>query len=305
MILRNLAFSAALALPLVIGCGGGDATPTGDGGVTPMTCDEVAPTYLYVLDTLDVGREDPAGIVPGFDLDGLTSTDADADGCYIADWTSPDGVPGIDNQLADLAPTIELATGTALGQQLQDSIASGSVLILIELENVDDFTNDPCINLNLFLANVPGDVAPQIDPATGMLLPDQAFDIDPASLDAAGNPVVRVEGARIVNGSVLAGPVDLSFNLPAGGMEVPLNVRDAQLAFDVSATGLSNGILGGQLINAELIAAVVALAPDQAGLVESTLANLADLGPDPSDPMALCTGLSVGLTFGATTATRN
>ena len=62
---------------------------------------------LAVLDQLAFTREVTPGVAPGFDLDARQSDARDAASCFKPDYMSPEGVPGIDNQLAGLVPLLD------------------------------------------------------------------------------------------------------------------------------------------------------------------------------------------------------
>jgi hypothetical protein len=288
-------------MTFAVGCGGSSNPPPTDGGTTdtgtdagPTTCDTVEPSLTFVVDVMDVGREDPTGIAPGFDLDMKVSDDTDPAGCFQPDFTSPAGAPGIDNQLAVLAPTIESAAGSDLAVSIADSISAGSILIMPILENLDDNVNDDCVNMTLLLGQVPGGGAPTLN-AAGTLEAGQTFDIDPNSYSADGTPLIRLAGASVVNGHIEAGPVDIALNLPLSGMTLTLNIRKAILSFDIAPDGssISNGLLGGELIVEELITAIIAVGGGlPIDLVRNTLVSVADLAPNAAGD---CESLSVAM----------
>jgi len=296
-------------MALAVGCGD-DSTPATDSGVTPdgsttdagpTSCDTVEPSKTFVVDVMDIGREDPAGVAPGFDLDMRTSDDTDPMGCYQPDFTSPDGTAGIDNQFAVLAPVIENTGSIDLATSIGDSIAGGSILIMPVIENLDDNVNDPCVNLTLLLGAVPGGGAPALNTA-GTLEAGQTLDIDPNSYDASGNPVIHIAGASVTDGHLQAGPVDITLSLPVSGSTLSLNIRRAQLAFDISADGatLSNGLLGGELVIEELITAIVAFSSSlPVDTVRGALQSSADLSPNDAGD---CDSISIALTLHAVSA---
>jgi len=307
---KNLAQFCAIALgvagmTLAVGCGDDSAPPVTDGGTDSAvaTCDTADPSATFIIDAMDIGREDPTGVAPGYDLDMKVSDDTDPAGCFQPDFTSPSGAAGIDNQLAVLAPTIESAAGTDLSVAITDSINGGSILIMPIVENLDNNVNDPCVNLTLLLGQVPGGAAPTLN-AAGTLEAGQTFDIDPNSYDASGAPLIHVAGAAVVNGHLEAGPVNISLALPVMGNTLTLNIRRAIIAFDIAADGgsISNGLLGGELIVEELITAVMALSSSlPVDLVRNTLTSVADLSPNAAGD---CESLSVALVFGGIPATQ-
>jgi len=258
-------------------------------------------TLTFVVDVMDIGREDPPGVAPGFDLDNKISDDADPAGCFQPDFISPDGVAGIDNQFAVLAPTIEGAAGTNLADSIADSVASGSILIMPILDDVNDNVNDPSVNLTLLLGEVPGGGAPTLT-AAGAPEPGQTFDINPNSYDATGTPLIYVPMASLVDGHIQAGPVDIVLALPVSGNTLTLTIRRAQLAFDLAADGstLTNGVLGGELVIEELITAITELSSSlPIDLVRNALQSSADLAPNAAGD---CDSISIALTLHAVSA---
>ena len=96
--------------------------------------------------------------------------------------------------------------------------------------------------------------------------------------------------------------VQLQLALTVDGMNVPLTITNPEIRADVSETGLTNGAIGGELTIADLQMTVEMLGLDFD--VEGVAGGFADLSPSAADPLT-CEGLSVGITFGATSATRN
>lgn len=293
---KKLACGALLAGALIgAGCGGDD--DGGDGSTPGMT-------YFYVISELDVGRAamDNPDVVPGFNLDGRVSDDTDAEGCYQLDYTSPppDNEMGVDNQLGPILSSLGGAidiTGT-----IAENIADGSLLILAEVEDVNSTQNDNTVTVNLYLGEVPAGAMIMVDTATGRLQSGQTFDIDPLSLRADMTPLISV-GGRITNGRLSAGPVDITLNLPVMDTMLALNIRKAQLRFNITETTLTGGIIGGELDIEETITAVSGLSMDvPADLVRSVLEAQADLAYDPT--MMVCNAVSVGLVFNAVGAVR-
>lgn len=285
--------------------GGGDTSITVDGGDTGTgdMCD-TGDTMFYVANVLDVGQSDPTGdpnIVPGFNLDGIVSDGTDAEGCLHMDFTSPppDNEPGVDNQLGPILSAV--GSSLDVSGTIAENIADGSLLILMEVENVDNTMNDGCVTLNLFLGQIPAMGMPVDADGDGLIDAGQTIDIDPASL-VGGEPLVSVQG-QIVNGRLSAGPVDISLNIPITDTTLALNIRSAQVRLSFTGENITAGIIGGALNVDETVTTIVAIDPDTIpeALARSVLNAQADLEPDAA---GACTAVSVGLTFEGVPAVR-
>ncbi len=112
-----------LLLPLgLLACDGGDADGT-DTDSDDASADE-AVVYSMALATFGFAREADK-ISAGFDLDGKDG------GCEIDDFTSPDGVSGIDNSFGPLLPVIEAAGGQALEELIQREVIEGGFQMVL------------------------------------------------------------------------------------------------------------------------------------------------------------------------------
>ena len=73
------------------------------------------------------------------------------------------------------------------------------------------------------------------------------------------------------------------------------------MRFDISATALTQGVIGGGLPNGDVIAAAEMVQPGSAELVGALVQGAADLRPEATDATR-CTAVSVGITFEAINA---
>lgn len=270
---------------------GTDAGPVDAG---PLTGE----SYLYVLDVLDVGAAAPEGpddVVPGFDLDDSTATV-----CRQRDHTSPapESMPGVDNSLGPV-----LANGEEqfrVREALGVNVRSGRLLVLARLRGVDDFEDDPRVEVDvLFGLLPPGTFAPALD-VGNRFVPGQTFDIDARALEDDGMTAISQLPAAIVGGRLQAGPGMLPLTVPFGTELVTLELDRVRMAFDVSEDGLSNGVVGGALDVETTIAALSEVEGLDAGQVRFALELFADL--DPASGNTECQSISVALVFEATTA---
>src|SRR5690606_32862511 len=88
------------------------------------------PPRVFVIDTMRFATEREPGVANGFDLDGVVSDGSDPASCGHADYTSPEGEPGIDNTLASLVPLFELAGIGAAEGLIQNTIVEGGILLM-------------------------------------------------------------------------------------------------------------------------------------------------------------------------------
>ncbi|MCB9669860.1 MAG: hypothetical protein H6736_15755 [Alphaproteobacteria bacterium] len=211
---------------LLAACNGGE--------VEPQVCDASAPRQTYVISALSFARRD-AGVVDGFDLDGLDTAQGDPDGCGHADLVSPDGVPGIDNNFSALVPILESTEAVAAESLIAQSIASGELLITLTLGDVDNWVADDCVDLTVGRA----EGVPLVGP-DGVLLDHQT--LAPHSTIASVSTMGAADDLQITGG-------DLAFNLP-------LDVLNAELDFEVSRgvfqlqkryDGAITGVMGGMI----------------------------------------------------------
>ncbi|MBX3248552.1 MAG: hypothetical protein KF901_15350 [Myxococcales bacterium] len=302
---KKLAWSAVFSTGLVFGIGcGDDDSPGTDGGTgsdtalppEPLSCGDC----FYVVDTLGIPEEDPAGVVRGFNLDGRISDETDAESCFQLDFTHPDGTPGIDNQLAALAPSLVALAGD-LDAQIAEALADGTIIVLVELEGVET-TADSNVTVNLYLGQTVDGNPPML--TGGRPAPGQTFNIDADSVDAGGNPIITVGGARTQGRVVRAGPLaNFPIVIPFdGATNLELNIRSAQLQATINADNtLSAGMIGGGLDIDELAALGEGLGVG-ADTVRTLLSGLADLNHDPAT--GDCGAISVGIDFTAVAATK-
>ncbi len=302
---KKLTLGALLSGSLIMtGCGDDDTTevdggPEVDGGGTdagpgdPLTGECADGDCYFVADELDIARiQGPTGeeTVEGFNLDGRVSDETDLMGCELADYTNAAGTMGIDNQFASLVPILEGLAMIDIGMTLEDSILAGDILILMHLTGASG-TNDSSVTANLHLAEVVGGGMPT---ATGRTIDaDQSFTI--TSTD-------EIEAVGSMSGGTFSASLDLiTIALPLMEADVDLNIRNAQITFDVSGATLTNGVIGGSLNIEELVTAL-AMIPDFAMyemIARETLGNMADLEPDAD---GFCENISIGLDFHAVAA---
>jgi hypothetical protein len=258
--LALLALAAALPSCMANGPGADDCVASG-------------PIRSSLVRRLGFARQDPEGISEGFDLDGRVSDRSDTIACGRADFTTPGGTPGIDNQIARLVPLVEMqAGGVSLDDILETAINNGQMLIAIELDDLDDELNDSCVTVQFR----PLMGTPSLG-TDGLIEIGQTFDA------RTGGIVSRVEGARLVNGVLDAGPAELSLPVTILDASFVLHVHDALVHIEIDAEGNYTGAFGGGIDIAEMITVSQSLnvPSDLMGAVMLLLNNNADLARDP------------------------
>jgi hypothetical protein len=271
--------------------------------VSPTTVCEAGDTHLYVVNVLDFARTNLITYeTPGFNLDLCNTPAGGTTGCGHMDrrfdidqngiWEREE--LGVDNQLVELAPILDGFL------ELQHNVDAGHLLLLIEVTHVESLEDDPCVDVALLLGSIPeGGIL--VHDGDGRLSPGQAFEIDPASYDGAGNPRMAAKGL-IENGRVYVGPATIPLELPADGVVVTLPTQDAHLAFNMTSANLGVGVLGGGLNVDDFIASIAGLLPDDfpPATVRSFLEPLMDLNPDANNTN--CDSISLAFSFAAVTA---
>lgn len=300
-----------------VGCGG-DSETTEDTGVdtgtedtgttdTGNTEEDTGPaadcttgeSHFFILNALDIPPPNDDGEVPGFNLDGeVTGNDGEGPGCGQADYVGLNGDDGVDNQLAQLITLLGSSLGEGgIPELVKTNIGEGDLLILVEVANVDDLTNDECVNLTLYLGAT--DEAPEVD-GDGFVTAGQTFDLDDDSFNDSEEPLIAVEGASIEGGSLHAGPVDFPLSLATASGNFELLITDAQLSFTIGEDTITNGNLGGGVRLTDIYALVGQLAPEFCTTAMGAVPSLTDL----EEEDGVCGSISVGAVFSGVEAVR-
>ncbi len=256
--MNTLPFRLLLSLTLVTAC-----APEEDVGP--------AETRMSVTKRLEFAVQTD-GVSSGFDLDAHVSSRGTMEGCRRDDFVSPEGAEGIDNQFTFIYDAIRSLFGDAVDGLLQGVINDGSLLIFVELDDVNDSQNDDDIRVSIFSGAGTPDLG-----TDGFIAPSQTFDVKDDS------PFSSVRG-RIENGVMTAGPFDAEIPVQIFQVFFNLRVRNAMLRGTVTEDGLSSVILGGGIENTQLLEIAEQADAEQEtqtrDLLEVTLRGLTDLVPD-------------------------
>lgn len=268
----------------------------GCGGEPPVvTCTSSGRTIASVVTFATFGKQHDDKSVEGLNVDGRISDGNDPEGCYQVDFVSPEGTPGIDNQVATLLPIVEGLVGKDnIDQLLGAAISNGQLILLMALRGVDDLENDACVDVTFGAgAGTP------LQDGTGKYLPYQTF-----AWDAATAPITVVAGARIDGGVLTAGPgdvvlpvrvLDAAFNLGVHQTAIRMNVTPDDLGPGASL----GGFVGGGIVVEELAQVIQSfnVGGSVKGAVVPLLKTRADLGVNAE---GTCTQISAALHFETT-----
>lgn len=299
------AFVSPDAHTVVVDDAGSDAGVAVDAFVTPdaaspmpdaaVFVDATAPTmgsYSYVVSRV-VADEVAGGAVAGIDVDGIDSGSGTAGSCATRtrDYRSLiRGVGGIDNQLsAQLLGTLR-AAGIDINRNLEGAIANGEFLLLVTVDDVDDFVNDPDgVLITVSAGTVTRGTAPRVD-GSGRIEPGQTFRRVMAGPPMAGD----LRGNRI---TVSSGSLLLPLVLGDPTSAVPL--MSAQITARITADTLFDGEAGG----GAPLEPVIAFAETRGfgALARTLLESNADLDVDPA-MASRCRQVSVGFRLEAVSA---
>lgn len=267
----------------LMACGGAaqnkdDSASTDRAGV----CGDPNDTQAFVVTSMSFTRERSDGVIAGFDLDGVDSAAGDAEGCGHADYSSPDGLGGIDNAFAPLVDVLESLGAGAVEGLIEDAINSGELLLLLELEAVDDVRDDTCVDMGVYR----GQGIPLLD-TNGDIQMDQTIAFDPEQ------PSSFAQGGQISDGT---------FEIIGVEVFLPVQILDEFFEFDMIGGGVrlvwqEDGTVAGELAGGVAVSAIagqIGAIDDIGGLqdvVPPLLEQAADLWPDES---GACTHISIG-----------
>jgi hypothetical protein len=283
---QSIPFFAALAAGLALaGCNPGGGS---DADVACATGEKRA----AIVTALGFTRTTEAGLAPGFDLDDRVSDGSDIESCGKKDLVDPEGRSGVDNQLAVLVPEVEKLVGNAVDGLVQGAINDGQLVILIEMEGVDDFKKDSCVNLSVQI----GEKRPPSLGTDGVIEAYQTFEVDPSAERS------HVEGARIENGVLETGPFVLAVPLALFDVAFTLHLHEARFRFSIDEEGMMQGHLGGGVVPQEILdgASQGAGTEDLIPQIRVVLESSADLALD--EETGKCQEVSSALQFKAAPA---
>ena len=251
----------------LLACGGAPSVVTDTAAAAEhAACSQTDNTQVWVMTELRASRLTD-GASWGFDLDDHVTDAGDDDGCYVGDYTSPEGVEGIDNAFAAVLPVLDTTEAAALDSVINEQVTSGELLLMVELEDYDG-PDDSCVNLSFLRGE--GDPAIGND---GAIESGQTFDRD---LDRGWS---RVDGLAFDDGSLEAGPIEI--NLPVNVLDASLDFHalDGRIRLDVADDGSASGFFAGGVSVAYILEVVetTGIAQEVYDVAAPVLQTLADL----------------------------
>lgn len=262
-------------LMLTIACAGADPD-----GADPA-CDGLGDQQVLLARRMVFVRLASDGVSEGFDLDDAVSDDGE---CAGPDLLSPEGTPGIDNAMSSLLPILETTEASAIEPLIQDSINGGAMLLMFDMSDLDDPSDDACVDLSVYK----GVGAPMLG-SDGWILPNQTLPVDPESTgnEALANPMA--------DGRLDAGPFDqIALPIQVLDLDTTLIIHHARVRLEDQGDGTWRGLLGGGLAVQDLVdvATLQNVDPAVYELIGPFLDLMADLEPDED---GACTQISATL----------
>jgi hypothetical protein len=200
-------------------------------GLPPLADDCLAPA---ASGDPEFRTMDAPGALAGFDLDSTVSTElAPQPGeCAHDDFGGPGGEAGFDDQLWRAIGCIRgFQPGDAVEGVVEAAVRDGSMTILADVRGVDDPRNDDDVEVQLFSSRD----APPLG-GDGSVLPYGTLSVDP---DPRYHSTVG--RGSIVDGQVVAGPMDIRLRLNIQIVVGDLTFRDAYVRLDLADDGTASG----------------------------------------------------------------
>ncbi len=181
-----------------------------------------------------------SGTAYGRDLDGLVSHGSDAETCGTVDFTSPDGTPGVDNELYRVMGCIDSFrrdpefAGGAMEDYHIGSYRDGETTTLMEIRGVDDRQNDDSVEIGVYASFEP------------TLFDSEKNGLPYASITVTDNKTWHSLGTgRIVDGELITDPFTLRTRLGWAGRPAEYLIYDTIIHLDLNEDGSAEGDLVG------------------------------------------------------------
>jgi hypothetical protein len=177
----------------------------------------------------------------GFDLDGNTDGAATPKSCKHETFVSPEGTPGIDNQLYRIMGCHYGWRRNGVMDTFDDEERrnSGRGVVLIEITGVDDRMNDDAVNVSFYRA-----IDPYPIDSAGKIIPFGSYRIDANQGTPRYGTVTR---GKIENGVLVTESRDLSLPFYGNSAYAEIPLRDMRIRLDMTAENgtKAKGFVGG------------------------------------------------------------
>ncbi|MCB9742645.1 MAG: hypothetical protein H6741_11690 [Alphaproteobacteria bacterium] len=248
-----------------------------------LECGDSEDRVAGVITGLYFGRRD-GDVTVGFDLDDHVSDAGDDESCGNADLVHPDGTEGIDSAFSGLVPALEATEAQAVEGLIQDSIANGQLLLVVELSKVDDPWNDDCVDVGIHRA----EGAPLLG-TDGRVLDNQTFQ------ESSSVAPALMFDAPLVDGAVTAGPFEMALPLQILDVALEFTITDGQIFIQRDEYGGFTGYFAGAVPLEQILAIV---SENDLGDIRDLVTNLVSLAADMHpDENGDCQALSIVFEF--------
>ena len=245
-------------------------------------------TIAYVFNVLSI--PDPSVDPTGFNLDALDSGSGIDGDCETRgrdfESVSDPGHVGIDAIFGTLVPTLEMffdVTACPGGERegcidalLADQIASGALLMIVEITDVDSLEYD---GRSSGRALSRGSVRRRASDAGARRPPRRRGRHSPPRAE-----LTEPFAGDIFDGRLRVELDMLSLSFVSIGFPLPLDLESVELRADLTETSFTNAQLGGSLATEALIMAGVILAPAFADVIRTIVEAVSDIDPTAADP---------------------
>jgi hypothetical protein len=251
-------------------------------------------THNRCADPTDFGSP-PLRTIQGKVAEGMALDGNAPNTCAHAQFSSPEGKPGIDNQLWRAMGCIRgWRKGADIEKYAHDNIRAGEYTILLEITGMTDPRSDDHVEVGIYSST-----DQVLVDAAGNVLPD-------SSLQIHDDPRYRaVARGRVVDGVITTDPVDVRLKYrSAGYIDTDFYIRGARMRLEPQPDGSIKGMIGGYydvetlydgfIRQAQVVTSV--LLAYSCPAVYSALNQLADGYPDPTGK---CTAISTAYRFDA------
>lgn len=181
-----------------------------------------------------------SSIAYGRNLDGKISDGSDPENCGAVSFTSPDGTPGVDNQLYRVMGCIDSFRRDAefAGGAMEDyhigAYRDGEITTLMEIRGVDDVYNDDEVEVGIYSSQDP------------TLYDSEKRGISRASLTVTDNLLWHnTARGRVENGVLITEPFDLRLKFGWTGRPAEYVIKDVRIHLTLNPDGSASGDLAG------------------------------------------------------------